>query len=465
MNTTLLMISIARELFNSALIVVFYAWFARLRDQCPMRIGRILIGVGINFALHLYTRFFAPGEMVSYLLTAVDLCIVTRILWYPRRGFAYWTMFFFAFCTATILELCVALLYTALFPHPEVILKFAGRDLNVLDPRTMPALFLLGIVGMFAPLLVVQCFKRPPKREYRPQRGWVYIARFSLILVVLIALMIICGQHMDTLLYTETMVLRKLLANMPEILLYVLGVVLLLFYGFQDIQQYKLHMRNQTLVDQNIAYQRVIDSTREFRHNIANMIYGLEGVILTHDMERIEQYYAEMTHRCALINNENAVALNRLTDASLTALILRKLDYAQKKQILFYLNVDSGFSFDCLPSHRLCEALGNLLDNALEAAQKSVSPQVNLMLRSTPEYDEILLDNTYAQSADLSFLSGDAKSTKAGHQAIGLASTRKILAKYPNACFNMFIQGRFIEVSLCQYNKRSAFDPSSYRAG
>ena len=230
--------------------------------------------------------------------------------------------------------------------------------------------------------------------------------------------------------------------------------LLLLFYGIQDIRQYKLHVRNQSLLDKNAAYQRVIDSTREFRHNMANMIYGLEGIILTHDMEKIERYYADMSRRCALINNENAVALNRLTDASLTALILRKLDVAEEKQILFYLNVDSNFSFDSLPSQRLCETMGNLMDNALEAAARSASPQVNLMLRSTPEYDEILLDNTYSKASDLSFLSGAAKSSKAGHQAVGLASVRRLLAKYPNACFNQYVQGRYIETSLCEYKRK-----------
>ena len=286
------------------------------------------------------------------------------------------------------------------------------------------------------------------------QHGWVYFVRFGLILALLFTVLAIYGQRMDMLLYTEVgsdTPLRLILLNLPEILAYMLGVVLLLFYGFQDIQQYKLHQSNQTLLDKNIAYQRVIDSTREFRHNIANMIYGLEGIILTRDMEKIERYYAELSHRCAQINNENAVALNRLTDASLTALILRKLDIAEEKQILFYLNVDSGFSFDILPSHRLCEAMGNLLDNALEAAQQSTSPQVNLMLRSTPEYNEILLDNTYSEASDLSFLSGDAKSSKEGHQAIGISSVRKILAKYPYACFNTYVQGRYIEASLCEY--------------
>lgn len=457
MYSTLLIWNILRELISSLYTITFYAWFAKLRYRCPIYVRRMAICTGINFLCHVYTRIFIPREVVAYMLTAVDLIAITRILWYPRRGFAYWSAFFLCFCAATLLELPVSLCYTLIVPHPEIVIEFAGRQLYLLDPKTYPALFLSAAVFMLGPLAVAQHIKKAPPRARKPHARWGYFLRFGLILGILFTVLIIYGQRMDTLLYDERRQgppAQVMIENLPTIVIYILGAVLLLFYGIQDIRQYKLHVRNQSLLDKNAAYQRVIDSTREFRHNMANMIYGLEGIILTHDMEKIERYYADMSRRCALINNENAVALNRLTDASLTALILRKLDVAEEKQILFYLNVDSNFSFDSLPSQRLCETMGNLMDNALEAAARSASPQVNLTLRSTPEYDEILLDNTYSEASDLSFLSGTAKSSKAGHQAVGLASVRRLLAKYPNACFNQYVQGRYIETSLCEYKHK-----------
>ena len=181
------------------------------------------------------------------------------------------------------------------------------------------------------------------------------------------------------------------------------------------------------------------------------MIYGLEGVILTGDVAQIEEYYSEMAKRCALINNENAVALNRLNDAALTALILRKLGDAQERAIPFFLTVDSGFSFTGLATHTLCEVMGNLLDNAIEAAGKSESPQVELTLRSTDAYDEILLSNTYSENADLSFLTGEAISSKPGHRATGLASAKRLVKRNSNVCLNQYRQSRFIETSLCEY--------------
>ncbi len=450
-----IIMNVVRELVSSLITVAFFAWFGALFFSCPMRPRRMIVCALINFVFHLYTRFRVPRELISYAITAADLLIVTRILWHPRRGFAYWTAFFFAFISEIVLEFVSGLLYTGFTPHPELTAEFAGRQIYMIDPKAMPALLICSAFAMLGPLLIVQLFKKPPKKpSRRPHSRFWYLLRFALVLTLLIVAMIFCGRELDSVLYDElntSAPLSVLVTYFPRIVLYLLVAALLLFYGMQDIRQYKLHLKNQTLEDQNVAYQRVIDSTREFRHNIANMIYGLEGVILTQDIGQIEQYYTAMTRRCALINNENAVALNRLTDASLTALLLHKLDAAQEKGIPVFLNVESGFEFDALPSHTLCEVLGCLIDNALEAAEKSAAPQVNMTLHSTGEFDEILLDNSYAADADLGFLTGEAVSSKPGHRAVGLSSVRKLLERHRDVCLNQYVHGRFIESSLCRY--------------
>ena len=188
---------------------------------------------------------------------------------------------------------------------------------------------------------------------------------------------------------------------------------------------------------------------------MANLPYGLEGVILTRDIAQIEAYYADMACRCARINNENATAINRLGVPALAALLLRKMDDAAEKGVPFYLSASEGFSFSALPAAALCEALGNLIDNALEAAARSSSPRVDLMLRGGEGYDEIVVSNTYADDADLRFLSETPCSSKPGHQAAGLEPVRRIAAKrFRPICFNQFVRGRYIESSLCAYKRR-----------
>ena len=177
---------------------------------------------------------------------------------------------------------------------------------------------------------------------------------------------------------------------------------------------------------------------------------------MSEDMSAIRSYYNEMARRCLLTNNENADALNHIADPALTALLLRKLDLAAGQEVPFYLSVDRSFSFGRLPAARLAEVLGVLLDNAIEAAVKSEAPRVNVTLSSTEEYDEILISNTYAEDAELSFLQGKMVSSKPGHQATGLASAAQALKRYPDICFNQYLQGRYVETSLCDYKLPSA---------
>ena len=452
-SSSLIFWNVFREALFCLITVVFYAWFGNLWFQCPIRIRRVAAGWGINFGFHLITRTFLLYSPFSYVCTAVNLILFSRILWRPRRGFSFWISFFFCFSAALVLEFPATLMYTYITPNPQIFVYFGRYKISLLRPETLPVAFASTLLWMYGPLLVTQLIRNARKRKFRMRSAWIYLFRFGLVITVLITFSVLYGQHFDMTVFVDSdnrSPLQRLLRSLPLYLTYGLAVALLIVYGWQDIQQYRLHRRNRSLLDQNEAYRRVIDSTREFRHNIANMIYGLEGILLTRDLDKIEAYYAEMARRCALINNENAVALNRLSDPALTALLLRKLDASEQKKIPFYINVDSGFSFDSLPSHCLCEVMGNLLDNALEAAEKSEAPRVDLSLRRTDEYSEILLSNTHSAQADLSFLTGAARSSKPGHQATGLASVHRLLARH-SACFNQYERGRYIETSLCEY--------------
>lgn len=454
MNTSLLIWNLARSLYGSVVTVLFYAWFGYLRRRCPFKPGRVAIGVCINFSIHCIVRLFLRLQFASYMLTGAGLIAMTKLIWPSLKGSRYWFTFFFAFILAVLTEFAATLLYAVVYPHPEIQSALFGREITLFRPESYPALCLLTVSIMLGPLAIAQLVQNAKRKPKAIRHTWAYLMRFSLVLLLVFTVMILYGRDFDAQLFLSVESLEAsetLKRNLPLNIVYGFTVALLMFYGWQDIQQYRLRRRNQTLIDQNAAYQRVIDSTREFRHNIANMIYGLEGVILTGDVAQIEEYYSEMAKRCALINNENAVALNRLNDAALTALILRKLGDAQERAIPFFLTVDSGFAFTGLATHTLCEVMGNLLDNAIEAAGKSESPQVELTLRSTDAYDEILLSNTYSENADLSFLTGEAISSKPGHRATGLASAKRLVKRNSNVCLNQYRQSRFIETSLCEY--------------
>ena len=450
MNAMLLSF-LLREFLVSIPTVLFYGLFGAIRTKCSIRFWRVVACVFINTGIHAVTRFFLASQPISYVITLLEILLCTRILWANVRGTNYWFTFFFSLIAEVAIEVPTMLAFMAICPDAMRQRMLYGHEVTIFRLSTLPLLFLVSMFIMVVPLVLMLYLRKSNVQAPRPDAAWIHLLRFALVMAIMIALLVFYGHVTDSLVLArmkDTNALKALIEHLPLIAVFLLAAILLGFYGWQDMRQYRLLRRNQNLIEQNEAYQRVLTSTREFRHNIANMLYGLEGVILTGEVDEIQKYYSEMAKRCMLINNDNAVALNRVADASLMALLLHKLDAAREKGVPFYLTVDSGFKFVGLPSHTLCEIMGNLLDNSLEAAEKAEAPEVHLTLRSTHEYSEILLSNTCSSNADLSFLTTTPVSSKPNHRATGLTSVKRLLSHHKNVHLNQYQQSRFIETSL-----------------
>ena len=450
---TIMSILIRVSVLNS-LVVVYYAVFAHLYIHLPVFPKRIALCAGINAVVHLVEEPIVGSSFWTVPITAVTMFTVSYILWRPIRGIRFWSCFIYCVLSEFVFESFVSLLYTRLFPGEMFLAKIGRFQLHVSSVYTLPALFLIFLVLLSIPLLFVFLIRRRRGERHDIKDGRRYLFGLVLLTMLVFGVMtyyVFIITHMINEYFTSERLLAALKISLPTFLVCIMAVILLFFYIWQNLQQYRLYTSNEALRNKNSVYQRVLDDTREFRHNISNLLYGFEGIILAGDVGAIKAYYYDIVKRSTRINNENADAMNRITHPALTALVHRKLELAETQEIPVFLNVDSGFSFDFLPNARLVEVMGNLLDNALEAARKSDAPCILLTMCSTPEYDEILLSNTYARDADLSFLSGQEISSKPSHQATGLASVRKTVAQFPGICFNEYLCGRYIEASLCCY--------------
>lgn len=452
--STLLFLNLAREWITDSLLVCFYAGFGHFILGIRQRPKRIVLACAINILSHLFSRHLVYATVFSYLITALDLFLICRILWQPRRGFAFWQSFLLCSVAMILNEIIISGIYILVYPNAGTSIDIAGSTQYALQPYTYP--FLLALTAGYMCFLLLLIFWSRKLILHARNRNWytLRILRFCMVIILLFIVLAMWGLDFDLILTAHTDITFQIATFEGKLNAYALYYVFAIFlcsYAWQDIRQLALSRDNQSLSEKNAAYQRVIDSTREYRHNMANLLYGLEGVILTRDIAKIENYYNDVAHRCARINNENAIAINRLKNPALAALLLRKADDALRKNVPFYLSVNNAFSFEALSGAALCETLGILIDNALEAAERSSAPRVDMTMRCAPEYDEVIIANTYAEDADLGFLSGTPRSSKPGHRATGLAFVRKALSCHSSVCFNQFMRGRYIETSICAY--------------
>ena len=447
-----IVLNVLRQISVDVMTVLYYCIFAKIffKEYESMSRERIFIGIAINMLVHVLSRYFLYASFLSVALVFGSLVGICWIMWQPTNGLRFTINFLIALIIYCVYEYLLAYVFNRMCP-PQMA-YFTNADGSVDAHYYRPAgliVFTVYTFGLMALFVAAFVFVRKLYRLLNQRMTLVFrLARPIAFFFVLTALCSILYRYM----YRRILAGERYEDLTYLVITFLLALILLFSYVIQDFNHLRLQQKNQTLQFENVAYQRIIDSTREFRHNLANMIYGMEGVLITGDMDQIRRYYDEMEKRCALINNENMLAINRITNPAIVALLLRKIEKAQKQRIPFYLTAEKKFRTEGISDVSMCEVLGNVIDNALEAAEGSRAPRVNLTLNCGQRYDELILENTYAEDADMSFLTGDYRSTKEGHLGKGLASVHAMLKGKRHILFNQFQQGRYVVTTMCFYH-------------
>ena len=311
------------------------------------------------------------------------------------------------------------------------------------DPITLVMQFAVG-AGMMLMALLYRVGASVLKRFH-------FSASIGYLLRPLCLMGIVCFIFAQTLsratLMDQQVRFRQILPDFVVILMLTLiGVA----YVLQDIRFFNHAQQNKQLLHQQSLQELLLKDTRVFRHNISNMLYGMQGTLLSGDVEAIRSYYHSMVEACQLINNENVVALKRMPSQAVSSLLLNKTQQANAANIPFFVTVAEGISWHGLRDEDMTRILGVLVDNAIEAAAESAAPYVSVEAQNVGTALEITVRNT-CRSGDPAVIAPGAASTKPGHEGLGLASVREILKKKPHVLFNIYPRGRYVEASLICY--------------
>ncbi len=221
------------------------------------------------------------------------------------------------------------------------------------------------------------------------------------------------------------------------------ALIISLTYIVQDIRYVHQQQMNSTLLEQKKIQDALLEDTRIFRHNIANLLYGFQGTVMSGNVSDIREYYERMADTCRIINNENVTAIQRIPSLPIHSLLMAKIQAANAENIPFYVYTDDNLIWRGWNDKDMCEALGVLLDNALEAARDSAAPLVTFELHNAGNDMETVVRNT---CRDINTVLN--KPSKEGHDGLGLISLKKMVDKHANSIFNLYTKGRFIEAHM-----------------
>ena len=409
--------------------------------------------------------FFMMGNYVCNRLIvfyANGLNVLSSLVWYPimlcvvfgKRGWDLVLSLLKLMLFMVIFELTCALLINLSKEFDISQDLFLLTSVETLHDHTMllasGVLNLLGQLPMLAVVLMIEWIRKHKALPTETRRRrWLY-ARCIIRAILLVASAFTVFSLPQFIFGANSFAITT---KNPAYLVLVTAVAIMLgvavSYMVQDIRYIIQLQRLNTLEQQQAISSSLLQNLRFFRHNMVNMLYGLEGVLISGDRDKVTAYYREMREKCALVNNENILALERVTNPSVSAILLHGVDKARQLNLPVNLYVQERVQFNrTLSDADLCQVLGVLLDNAIEAADKAEERHVTVELRNVENSLEVIVKNTYAGEVSPEKLTMGGASTKEGHEGQGLRSCYHILSRRKGAFLNFWVTGQYVQAQL-----------------
>lgn len=189
--------------------------------------------------------------------------------------------------------------------------------------------------------------------------------------------------------------------------------------------------KNRIITEQQRILEEMHDGTRVFRHNYKNTLIAIKGYCDTGDYdklsERIDELYNEMDDIYSSGQFRNAL---NISDAGFRNLIMLKTLEARKRGIAAELRVE-GERFDAFESMNMLNAVGALLDNAIESAAASKEKYIALELFTDSEKQRVIISNSIDEKPDMSWIMSKDYSTK-NQSGLGLYYVSRVIARRKN---------------------------------
>lgn len=240
-----------------------------------------------------------------------------------------------------------------------------------------------------------------------------------------------------------------------NIVQFILTGAFLLIYLKKDIEYNKTQVDLLTSEMHNKTLGSMIDGIRSLKHDYNNIIQTLNGYLATKKYDTLNTYIEDLSKENNIINNLSMIDPKIFNEPGIYGIVGSKYFISLEKNITFNFNIGCDLNDINFPKPELTRILGILIDNAIEATEKTDNKQINLeIIFDDKKYANIIkISNTYdeSQQIDTNLIFEKSFSTKEVKSGIGLWQVKKLINKNPNSQIitdienNKFIQTIIIE--------------------
>ncbi len=202
----------------------------------------------------------------------------------------------------------------------------------------------------------------------------------------------------------------------------------------------KLREEEEQLRTQDLEIRALHENVRKLKHDMKNHLMVITSYLNKAEYEEARSYTSE------ILDKLNAVHSYIETGNSLlNHIINEKLEYAKAKKISIKAEIEN-LSFSRMKSIDFSALLTNMLDNAIEASEKEIQPELHVSISRRRGYEVILVKNHIQKS--ILQENPHLESTKDGKDihGMGVKQIRELVEKYEGMC-DFFEEDNFFCVS------------------
>ena len=210
----------------------------------------------------------------------------------------------------------------------------------------------------------------------------------------------------------------------------------------------------ETLKNYTETIENLLDEMQKSRHDYKNLILSIQDFVIEKRFDELGKYFKD-----EILKSENLeraskniyMATKQIKNLPLKSLINAKLNEAISKGIKVEITIFAEIDVKSVMILDLCRIVGNLLDNAYDAAIESEEKIISLIMLKNENQFSITLCNSFDGDVDMSKVWRKGYSSRGKNRGQGLSIVKKLIEQHPNILLNteiknnLFVQDITIE--------------------
>jgi two-component system sensor histidine kinase AgrC len=204
-------------------------------------------------------------------------------------------------------------------------------------------------------------------------------------------------------------------------------------YGVTKFIHKSYEIESQKFYNSNLEV--LIDELRVIKHGTDNMMASILGFVDSGEYNQLKEFVMDYSNNSSngLLNN---TMLSKIKSAGVKGILINKFIKMDEGKLKYRLVVEGEVENINMKMLHFCEALGILLDNAIDGALESSEKRIKLIFTDSAHALSVEVVNSVGLKPNLTKMFQKNWSTRGEGRGIGLWRLRKIVDKTQKALLN-----------------------------